>query len=171
MQLFVNLAGIGFDAYVAAQFNAPGNRLRGPRSYVMLTARSLMTYQPHRYDIVTDGHRINVQALLVVIANVTEFGNRILIAPDARVDDGALDVVVVDERSRAATICRVPWLVTRSIHRSPAWSSRPGREIAIERQAPMMFHVDGESSRGATLHARSIQVPAVTLNQLVIGEW
>jgi YegS/Rv2252/BmrU family lipid kinase len=154
-RLFVNLAGIGFDAHVAAQFNAPHNRRRGPRAYVMLTARSLMTYQPHRYDIVTDGHRINVQALLVVIANGTEFGNRILIAPDARVDDGTLDVVVVEERSRAATICRVPWLVTRSIHRAPAWSSRPAREVAIETQTPMMFHVDGESVQGGTtLRAR-----------------
>jgi YegS/Rv2252/BmrU family lipid kinase len=162
-RLFVNLAGIGFDAHVAEQFNASDNRRRGPSSYIMLTARSLMTYQPHTYDIVTDGERINVQALLVVIANGTEFGNRMLIAPDARVDDGRLDVVVVEERSRAATIYRVPWLVTRSIHRAPAWSSRPTREVAVGTQVPMMFHVDGESVQGGTtlrarIHPASLRV-------------
>jgi diacylglycerol kinase (ATP) len=162
-RLFVNLAGIGFDAHVAAQFNAPDNRRRGPSGYIMLTARSLMTYQPHRYDIVTDGHRLNVQALLVVIANGTEFGNRILIAPHARVDDGTLDVVVVEERSRAATVCRVPWLVGRAIHRAPAWSSRRAREVAIETAAPMLFHVDGESVQGGTrltarIHPASLRV-------------
>jgi diacylglycerol kinase (ATP) len=162
-RLFVNLAGIGFDAHVAAQFNARDNLRRGPRAYVMLTARSLMTYRPHRYRIVTDGHRIDVQALLVVIANGTEFGNRILIAPDARVDDGTLDVVVVEERSRAATICRVPWLVARSIHRAPAWSSRHAHDVTVETREPMLFHVDGESVQGGTtlrarIHPGSLRV-------------
>jgi diacylglycerol kinase (ATP) len=162
-RLFVNLAGIGFDADVAAKFNLAGNQRRGVRAYVMLTARSLITYRSHRYDIVSDGQHINVQALLVVIANGTEFGNRILIAPDARVDDGRLDVVVVEERSRAATICRVPWLITRSIHHAPAWSSRPACDVTIESAEPMLFHVDGESVQGGTrlrarIHPGSLRV-------------
>jgi diacylglycerol kinase family enzyme len=79
------------------------------------------------------------------------------------VDDGTLDVVVVEERSRAATICRVPWLVTRSIHRAPAWSSRRAHDVAIETQAPMLFHVDGESVQGGTtlrarIHPASLRV-------------
>src|SRR5262249_5064136 len=40
-RLFVNVAGIGFDAYVAARFNAPGNRLRGLAGYALQTARAL----------------------------------------------------------------------------------------------------------------------------------
>jgi diacylglycerol kinase (ATP) len=154
-RLFVNLAGIGFDAHVAALFNAPGNRRRGARGYVMLTARSLLTYKRQRYQIVADGERIAVDALLVVIANGTEFGNRILIAPGARVDDGALDLVVVKERSRAATICCMPLLVARRVHRVPVWSSRRAQDVAIESDAPMPYHVDGESLQGGTtLRAR-----------------
>ena len=153
-RLFVNLAGVGFDAHVAAQFNTPDNR-RGPWRYVTLTARALFTYQPRCYEIVTDGQRKSVRALLVVIANGNEFGNRMLIAPGARVDDGALDLVVVEERSRAATICRVPWLVNRCIDRVPVWSSWRAQEAVIESEQPMLFHVDGESVQGGkTLRAR-----------------
>jgi YegS/Rv2252/BmrU family lipid kinase len=155
-RLFVNLAGIGFDAHVAALFNSPGNRRRGARAYVMLTARTLFSYQPRRYRITANGDCMSVRALLVVIANGTEFGNRVLIARGARVDDGALDVVVVEERSRASTISRVPWLVTRSIHRVPMWSSRRAQDVTVESDAPMPFHVDGESvlEGATTLRAR-----------------
>jgi len=147
---FVNVAGIGFDAHVAALFNRPDNRRRGARGYVMLAARSLFSYSPRQYVIDANGTRVTVRALLVVVANGTEFGNRILIARGARVDDGLLDVVVVEERSRAASLCRVPWLVTRSIHRVPVWSSRRAPAVTIECDEPMTFHVDGEVVNGGT---------------------
>jgi diacylglycerol kinase (ATP) len=154
-RLFVNLAGIGFDAHVAGQFNAPGNRMRGARGYVFHTARALLRYRPRRYELAIGGSRTSVRALFIVIANGREFGNRMLIAPGARVDDGALEVVVVEERSRAGTICRVPWLLCRSIHRAPVWSSRPASHVAVSCDEPMVFHVDGETVQGgAVLEAR-----------------
>src|SRR5206468_5732055 len=65
-RLFVNLAGIGFDAYVAARFNAEGNQLRGARGYILQTARSLLRYRPRRYQLVTDGRSATMQALFIV---------------------------------------------------------------------------------------------------------
>jgi YegS/Rv2252/BmrU family lipid kinase len=154
-RLFVNLAGIGFDAHVAAQFNAPGNSRRGLAAYAMLTARSLARYAPARYDIVTAESHQRVRALLVVLANGCEFGNQIRIAPGACVDDGALDLVVVEERSRLATVWSMRRLVRGSIDRAPAWSSRRVQQVAIECDAPMLFHVDGEPIQGGTrLEAR-----------------
>jgi YegS/Rv2252/BmrU family lipid kinase len=147
---FVNVAGIGFDAHVAALFNHPENRRRGARGYVMLTARSLLSYRPRQYVITAGGERLTVRALLVVVANGTEFGNRILIARGARIDDGQLDVVVLEERSRVRSLCRVPWLVARSIHRVPVWSSRRVSTATIECEEPMTFHVDGEVVDGGT---------------------
>ena len=162
-RIFVNVAGIGLDAHVAARFNAAGNLRRGPRTYVALTARALTTYRPQTYDITTAEGRVTKTALLIVLANGTEFGNRILIARGARVDDGVLDLVMVEERSRFATICRVPWLLARSIHRVPVWSTRPVREVAIETSEPILFHVDGEPVQGgarvtARIHPRALKI-------------
>ncbi|HZT76424.1 MAG TPA: diacylglycerol kinase family protein [Vicinamibacterales bacterium] len=152
---FVNIAGIGFDAEVAAKFNRPENTSRGLRGYAALTARSFFTYRGRDYTITADEQRVRTRALMIVIANGTEFGNRILIARGARVDDGTLDVVVVEDRSLVGTLCRVPWLVTRQIHRVPQWSTRPARRVTIECDAPMAFHVDGEPVQGgARLDAR-----------------
>jgi diacylglycerol kinase (ATP) len=154
-RFFVNIAGVGLDAYVAAAFNAAGGRLRGTRGYVLHTARSLIGYRPRRYHLTIGGRPVQTTALLIVVANGTEFGNGMLIAPGARLDDGALDVVIVRERSRLATICRVPWLLCRSISRVPAWSSERSSTVSIECDEPMMYHVDGESVQGGTrLEAR-----------------
>ena len=161
-RLFVNLAGIGFDAYVAARFNAVSSA-RGARGYVLQTARSLLRYRPRQYRLVTDGHSSTVQALFIVVANGREFGNGMLIAPGARIDDGALEIVVVEERSRAATICRVPWLLARSIHRVPVWSSRPGSRVAITCDEPMLFHVDGETAQGGTTLEARVHPAALTV--------
>ena len=147
---FVNVAGIGFDAEVAARFNHPRNTARGLRGYAWLTARSFLTYRGREYAIAADGERVRTRALMIVIANGTEFGNRILIARGARVDDGLLDVIVVEERSLAATLGRVPWLVARQIHRAPQWSTRLARRVTIVSDAPMRFHVDGEPVEGGT---------------------
>ncbi|HZP49248.1 MAG TPA: YegS/Rv2252/BmrU family lipid kinase [Vicinamibacterales bacterium] len=154
-RFFVNIAGVGFDAEVAARFNHPGNTTRGLRGYAALTARSFFTYRAREYTLGADEQRLRTRALMIVIANGTEFGNRILIARGARVDDGVLDLVVVEERSLAGTIGRVPWLVARQIHRVPQWSSRPARRVTIDCSEPMTFHVDGEPVQGGTrLEAR-----------------
>jgi len=162
-RLFVNLAGIGFDAHVAARFNDSSNRVRGVRGYVLHTARSVVRYRCRQYQVVTDGYAASVRALFIVIANGTEFGNGMLIAPGARIDDGALNVVVVEERSRMETVCRVPWLLCRSIHRVPRWSSRSGTHVAITCDEPMIFHVDDESAQGGTTLEARVHAGALTV--------
>jgi len=154
-RLFVNVAGVGFDAHVAARFNAPGNRRRGLAGYASLVARSLAAYRCGRYEITTPDSRVTVRALLVVLANGTEFGNRIRIAPGARVDDGALDLVIVEARSRLGMMWNMRRLLNGSVDRAAIWSSRRVPEVTIDGDAPMIFHVDGEPIQGGTrLEAR-----------------
>jgi len=160
---FVNVAGIGLDAYVASLFNNPANLRRGPRTYIALTLRALRSYRPLTYDIVTAEGRTTRTALLIVIANGTEFGNRVLIARGARVDDGLLDVVIVEERSRLATFCRLPWLLARSVHRVPVWSTRPAREVVIEAAEAIVFHVDGEPVQGGARVTARVHPGALTV--------
>src|SRR5207237_8555975 len=146
----VDVAGGGFDAHGAALLNAPGSRVRRLAGYALQTARALASYAPQSYVIATSNRRWTVRALLVVVANGVEFGNRIRIAPHARLDDGALDIVVIEERSRLTTLWNMRRLVTGSIERAPIWSSQPVQEATIASETPMMFHVDGEPVAGGT---------------------
>ncbi len=153
-RLFINVAGIGIDAYVARAFSAPGHS-RGPLGYLRLGAQALISYAPAEYVICADGERFEARAVLVVFANSAQYGNGARIAPAARLDDGELDLVVVEERSRLATICRTPHLFRGTVSRIPGWSTRRFRRASVEAAEPMLFHVDGEPLRGGTLlHAR-----------------
>jgi len=152
---FVNLAGIGLDAHVASRFNAPGHR-RGFFGYAATTAQALTGYVPQEYRLSSsDGTSVDVRALLVTIANSQQFGNGALIAPGARVDDGLLDLVTIEERSRWATLCSVPRLFNGTVHRLRGCRIQQVRDVTIEAELPMTFHVDGETVEGGTtLHAR-----------------
>ena len=154
-RLFVNLTGIGMDAHVAARFNAPDNPRRGFRGYVAITSRALLQYVPQRYRITADGRTVARTALLVAIANSPQFGNGARIAPGAVLDDGLLDLVTIEERSRLATVWNMRRLFNGTVGRIPGCTIARARDIAIESDLPMTFHVDGEPFQGGTrLQAR-----------------
>jgi len=147
-RLFANVAGIGFDAHIASRF-ATATR-RGFAGYAGITVRALRNYAPQQYRVSVDGVETQHRAILVTIANSAQFGNNARIAPGARVDDGELDLVVVEERSRLATICQVPRLFNGTAHRIRGCTIRRIRNVTIESDQPMLYHVDGEPIDGGT---------------------
>ena len=149
-RLFVNIAGVGLDAYVAAQFNQPGNTRRGLLSYARITGRALLAYHPARYRLAFGTARSEVRAVLVTIANSPQYGNNARIAPLARLDDGELDLVVVEERSRLRTLVSLPHLFRGTAERVPGCTITRVTHGTIEADLPMTFHVDGETVHGGT---------------------
>lgn len=150
---FVNIAGIGFDAHIAAQFAAATRR--GFVGYAGITARALTGYVPLEYRISSRGATQTVRAVLVTIANSAQFGNGALIAPGARVDDGELDLVVFEERSRFKTVCALPRLFNGTVGQVRGCNITRIREVTIEADQPLTYHVDGEPVVGGTrLRAR-----------------
>ena len=147
-RLFVNIAGIGVDAFVASRFSLA--RRRGFLGYINITIRALETYVPTTYRMTSEGVTVTARALLVTIANSAQFGNGARIAPGARVDDGLLDLVVIEERWRVATIVQLPRLFTGTADRIRGCTTQRIQEVTIEADEPMTYHVDGEPVVGGT---------------------
>jgi len=147
---FVNVTGIGMDAHIAARFNAPDNPRRGFLGYAAITARAVFQYVPQRYRIAIDGRQVERTAVLVCVANSPQFGNGERIAPGAKLDDGLLDLVTVEERSRLVTVCNLPRLFNSTVERVPGCTVERGSRIVVEAEQPMTFHVDGEPVAGGT---------------------
>jgi len=139
---FFSVAGAGFDAHVAAVFDRRHAGGRGLVSYMRATARGLASYRSRRYAI--DGVPTSGRTLLVTVANGSQFGNGARIAPDARVDDGWLDLVVMEERSRMASMLAVPRLFTGGVARVPGISIRRLTQVTIAGESPLEYHLDGE---------------------------
>lgn len=147
-RLFVNLAGLGFDAHVAACFDRDATGRRGLRTYARLTAREMFRYQAGTYCV--DGVTVD-RALLVTIANSGQFGNGARVAPSARLDDGLLDLVIFQERTRVGAIATIPRFFTGGFERLRGVTVRKIERISITADRPIPFHVDGEPVEGGTV--------------------
>jgi YegS/Rv2252/BmrU family lipid kinase len=166
-RLFFNIAGVGLDAQVAHRFAEGGLVRRGLLRYLEITTQELFTYRADEHTVVTDGDPMRVRAMLIAIANARQYGNGALIAPGARLDDGRLDVVIVNERSAIGALLQMPRLFSGHIARVPGVTMRAALDIEITSARPVMYHVDGEPFvGGASIAARAraralhVKVPA-----------
>ncbi len=164
-RLFFNVAGVGFDAHLAAAFNA-GPR-RGLGGYVKAVLREAVTYEAARYQVTADGVASEGDALFVAVANTRQYGSHAVIAPRARPDDGRLELVVVPALSVPALLWQARRLFAGTLQRLDGLRtySVSGGEIAAD--GPLAFHVDGEVIAGprslaVNVHpgALAVRVPA-----------
>lgn len=154
-RLFFNIAGIGLDARVAHRFAARAPARRGFSRYLAVTARELLVYRPDRHTVYADGATLRTRALLIAIANARQYGNGAIIAPEARLTDGRLDVVVVAARSTLAALVQVPRVFTGKMARVPDVAMRAAVDIQVTSEGPVVYHLDGEPYvGGARLTAR-----------------
>ena len=141
-RLFFSVAGIGLDAHVAHLVNA--RTRRGPLSYWTTTLRELFSYTPADYTIASDDGVVHKRALVVALANSRQYGNGAVIAPNARVDDGRLDLVLVEARHPLASLWHARRLFTGGLPQAPGVLIRPVEHVTISSDRPIRFHVDGE---------------------------
>ena len=92
-KLFLSVAGLGFDARVSTAFDAFSKR--GLMSYIYISLREYFNFKPKVYRLEADGAQINTTAFLLTAANSTQYGNNALVAPNALIDDGLLDLVIL----------------------------------------------------------------------------
>ena len=164
-RLFFNVAGVGFDARLAAAFDA--RTRRGAAGYAAAAVRAAARYEPACYSITADGAATSGRALLVAVANTRQYGNGAIIAPRARPDDGRLELVVVPPQGFLAACRRLPHLFRGTLERVPGVRMRPVRAGEIAGGEPLAFHVDGEVVSGErrlplAVHPRAlpVRVPA-----------
>jgi diacylglycerol kinase (ATP) len=139
--LFLNVAGVGFDAAVGQLFAT--RKTRGALGYVVKSASLVWTYSAPHYEVTCDDERRVGRKFLIAFANAPEYGNGAVLAPDADVQDGVLDVVIVDAGSALSQIWRARRLFWN--RRAPARSmERLQTRTARITSDHIVYHVDGE---------------------------
>ncbi|MEO7156064.1 MAG: diacylglycerol kinase family protein [Vicinamibacterales bacterium] len=154
--LFFNVAGIGFDARIADRLAAPGAR-RGLIGYVLATLGELRTYEPGAYSIHNavdvEGKQLadilNHRALFIAVANSRQYGNGAQIAPAALLDDGMMELVVVEPQSGFSILKQVPAFFNGTLREGPGLLMRSAASMDISSAHPIRFHVDGEPRTGS----------------------
>jgi diacylglycerol kinase (ATP) len=141
---FFNIAGVGFDARVARQFNLRAAGTRGAWPYILLGAQEGFRYSAAEYRVQLGGEPRCLRALLIAFANGREYGMGARIAPAAQLDDGLLDAMVVEERSVLARFWHARHLVSGTAHLAPRVTTARVVSASVEAEGPIEFHVDGE---------------------------
>jgi YegS/Rv2252/BmrU family lipid kinase len=139
---FINMIGVGFDAWVADAFDKAGTR--GLATYLRVGLRGLRRYEPEEYALTVDGAITRHRAMVVVVANASQYGNNARIAPLASMQDGMLDVTLIEQ----APLFRIPMLAARlftgTFDRARGVTPMRGRSITIIRRTAGAAHLDGE---------------------------
>lgn len=91
--LCLNVAGVGLDSFVAHSFDKL--KTRGFWSYVRVTLKNFIRLRPFHIKIFLEGETITDDLFLFTIANTRQFGNNAFIAPEARPNDGIIDLVLM----------------------------------------------------------------------------
>jgi diacylglycerol kinase (ATP) len=168
---FLNVAGIGFDAAMAVQFNELGTERRGPVRYTVAVVRHVFAYRAARYRIEADGDRLELDALLLAVANLPQYGSNAVIAPQAVPFDGLLDLVAVAERGPLARVGIVPRLFDQSIQKAGGVTVRTARRIVVEAEAPIVCHADGEPFVGGTRVEARIEPASLRIRGVGRTRW
>jgi len=154
-RLFFNIAGIGFDALIAEQFNLRSLGRRGMGPYIQIGVREMFRYRAARYRIRLDDEELNTTALLIAFANGREYGNKIRLAPHAQLDDGKLEAMVVEDRTPLARLWCGRYLALGTADKAPRVVKRSIASAVVETDGEMLYHLDGEIGRaGGSISVR-----------------
>lgn len=140
----LGVLSVGFDAVVSIR----AERLRwprGPRRYTVAAALELPVFKPRRYEFSLDGGPTRSQhAMLVAIANTSQFGGGMQIVPHADVTDGLLDLMILRPVPIPEFVKVFPRVFKGSHVDHPKVEFAHARRVDIVVDPPLTAFADGE---------------------------
>lgn len=134
----------GFDALVSARANRM-SRPRGASRYTVAMLRELAGLKPLRYRLTIDGVTSEEEAVLLAVANNGFIGGGMHIAPDALLDDGELDLLLVRPLGRLRFLTLFPRVFSGRHAGLPQVRLERVRRVRIDSPDPLPVFADGES--------------------------
>jgi YegS/Rv2252/BmrU family lipid kinase len=140
---FIGIASLGFDSVANRFANDAPSRL-GPLVYAYGALRALASWRPATFDVAVDRERRTFAGWTVAAANSRAYGGGMFLAPDARLDDGELDVVLVAPDSRRQFVRCLPMVFKGTHVGLSSVTVLRGREVRIAADRPFVVYADGE---------------------------
>ncbi|SNS26348.1 diacylglycerol kinase [Rhodococcoides kyotonense] len=151
---FGTVMSSGFDSLVTER----ANRMRWPRGplrYNLAMVLELTRLHPIPYSIELDDATIDLEATLVTVGNGPTYGGGMAICPDARVDDGLLDVTVVRASSRTRLVRLSPTLYKGTHVDLPEVDTYRSKRVSLSAPS-MVAYADGERFRPLPIRIEAV---------------
>jgi len=138
---FINVAGAGYDSHVIERLP---RQVPSPIAYLRGALTGLASYRAPLFRITTDTCSLEERMLLAFIANGQYCGNRMHVAPDARLDDGLLDVVAIRNVGLGTVLAKVIKLYRGTLLGDPVVWHAVSARVRLETDTPVAVETDGQ---------------------------
>lgn len=142
-KLSLNVSGIGFDGHVANLF--ANKKIRGLVGYVRISVKEYFRFQEFEAEVSIDNKRDVRKAFIIAVANSSQYGNNIKIAPLASVRDGMLHLSIM----KKIPLYRLDYIFSflkGTLTNSEMFEILEGKEVRIKTSHAVPYHIDGEPS-------------------------
>ena len=110
----------------------------------MAVLRTLGQYKAPLFEITTDSGFITSRKLLIAVGNGVCAGGGFYLTPNAKLDDGKLDICMIDDLSIVQTLMIMPKVMKGKHLESASVVSFTSKRIEIKSESPFYAHADGE---------------------------
>lgn len=156
---FGAILSTGFDSVV----NERANRLQwpsGPQRYNVAIALELPRFTPVTYEITCDGESFTTEAMLVAVGNGKSYGGGMNICPQAQVNDGLFDLIILEPVSKVEFLKVFPRVYSGSHITHPKIRSMRAKKVTINAKA--VAYADGERIGPAPVSAECVKDAGLT---------
>lgn len=139
---FFCTCGMGFDAFISMKFAQAGKR--GPLTYLENVLKEGLAYKPEHYVVEDETGKHEYDAMLISIANASQYGNDAYIAPQASMSDGLMDVIIMD-RFGLLDAPNVSYdMMNKTLDKNSSVKTFRTKHLHIHRTQPGVIHFDGD---------------------------
>ena len=142
---FVGIASCGFDSEANRVANE-AKLVRGNLVYAYGALRALAAWKPATFSLVFDGNRTHTfTGYTVAAASSKAYGGGMFLAPDASLEDGLLDVVLVGHVPKRRFLRLLPTVFKGEHVQQPTVTIERAREVSVEADRPFTMYADGDA--------------------------
>ena len=141
---YVGIASLGFDSD-ANRIANEARLVRGNLVYLYAALRALAAWKPATFTVTVDGQPREFRGYSVAVANSKAFGGGMFVAPDAELDDGQLDVVMIAETSKLTYLRGLPKVFDGSHVKLENVRSMRGAVVEVATDRGFAVYADGDA--------------------------
>lgn len=142
-RLFFVTCSMAWDAALVETFEK--YPFRGIVPYVLAGAQQLLEYRAQPFHVTIDGEEIELKRpLIFTVANLSQFGSDVLVAPDAKADSGDLELVAIETKDAPLVLAQVHRFIEKTFHQHHLVTNRHFKEMTVRRKNNTPIQVDGE---------------------------
>lgn len=142
-QHFFSLAGIGFDAKVAYDFNR--GKKRKFTGYAWAILKDFFSSKDQHYEIVLENEKIADNFFFITTANCSQWGYNVKVAPIAKLNDGIFSITLCKKPTAFSLIHFVIKILSGKIDHSKSVTIKTSNKVSVTSNSEFFYHIDGDA--------------------------